>query len=133
EAFKLAGDTNSFPDQLHDLKPWQPKRIHCNGFPRGFGGRGTDSGTNTPPGLQLDIGGYNPLLGESYGEIAARSRSMHKSQGFGSVGTRGTANESFQPLAGEPATNDILDGVDTTWNRISNGAEMGKSADEIIT
>jgi len=114
EAFKLAGDTNAFPEQLGTLKPWQPKRILWNGFPRGFGGRGADSGTNTPPGLQLDIGGYNPLLGESYGEIAARSRSMHKSQGFGSVGTRGNANESFQLLAGEPASKDILDGVNTT-------------------
>ena len=132
EAFKLAGDTNAFPEQLTELKPWQPKRILWNGFPRGFGGRGTDSGTNTPPGLQLDIGGYNPLLGESYGEIAAISRSMHKTQGFGSVGTRGTANESFQLLDGEPATNDILDGVDTTWNRIPDGAEIGKSVDEII-
>jgi hypothetical protein len=114
------------------LKPWQPKRILWNGFPRGFGGRAADSGTNTPPGLQLDIGGYNPLLGESYGEIAARSRSMHKSQGFGSVGTRGNANESFQLLAGEPATKDILDGVDTTWNRVPDGAEVGKLADEVI-
>ena len=52
EAFKLAGDTNAFPDQLRELQPWQPKRILWNGFPRGFGGRGTDSGTNTPPGLQ---------------------------------------------------------------------------------
>ena len=132
EAFKLAGDTNAFPDQLQDLKPWQPKRILWNGFPRGFGGRGADSGTNTPPGLQLDIGGYNPLLGESYGEIAARSRSMHKSQGFGSVGTRGNANESFQLLDGASATNDILDGVDTTWNRVPNGANIGALADDVI-
>jgi hypothetical protein len=132
EAFKLAGDTNAFPDQLHDLKPWQAKRILWNGFPRGFGGRGADSGTNTPPGLQLDIGGYNPILGESYGEIAAKSRSMHKSQGFGSVGTRGNASESFQLLAGAPATNDILDGVDTTWSRVPNGAEIGKLTDEVI-
>jgi LmbE family N-acetylglucosaminyl deacetylase len=132
EAFKLAGDRNAFPDQLHDLTPWQPKRILWNGFPRGFGGRGTDSGTNTPPGLQLDIGGYNPLLGESYGEIAARSRSMHKTQGFGSVGTRGAANETFQLLDGAPATKDILDGVDTTWNHVLNGAQIGALADEVI-
>ncbi len=30
EAFKLAGDTNAFPDQLRDLAPWQPKRILWN-------------------------------------------------------------------------------------------------------
>jgi LmbE family N-acetylglucosaminyl deacetylase len=130
EAFKLAGDTNAFPEQLGELKPWQPKRILWNGFPRGFG-RGADSGTNTP-GLQVDIGGYNPLLGESYGEIAARSRSMHKTQGFGSVGTRGTANETFQLLDGEPATEDILDGVDTTWNRIPGTENIGLTIEMLI-
>jgi LmbE family N-acetylglucosaminyl deacetylase len=130
EAFKLAGDTNAFPEQLGELKPWQPKRILWNGFPRGFG-RGADSGTNTP-GLQIDIGGYNPLLGESYGETAARSRSMHKTQGFGSVGTRGTANETFQLLDGEPVTKDILDGVDTTWGRVPGGVEIGRLTDEVI-
>jgi len=30
EAFKLAGDTNAFPDQLRELAPWQPKRILWN-------------------------------------------------------------------------------------------------------
>jgi len=130
EAFKLAGDTNAFPDQLGALKPWQPKRILWNGFPRGFG-RGADGETNTP-GLQIDVGGYNPVLGESYGEIAARSRSMHKTQGFGSVGTRGTAYEAFQLLGGEPATNDILDGVDTTWGRVPGGAEIGRLADKVL-
>ena len=130
EAFKLAGDTNAFPEQLGELKPWQPKRILWNGFPRGFRGGGSDE-TNAPD-LQIDIGGYNPLLGESYGEIAARSRSMHKTQGFGSVGTRGTANETFQLLDGEPATKDILDGVDTTWGRVPGGAEIGRLADEAI-
>jgi hypothetical protein len=130
EAFKLAGDTNAFPEQLSQLKPWQPKRILWNGFPRGFG-RGADSVTNAP-GLQIDIGGYNPVLGESYGEIAARSRSMHKTQGFGSVGTRGTASETFQLLDGEPVTKDILDGVDTTWGRVPGGAEIGRLADEVI-
>jgi len=57
---------------------------------------------------------------------------MHKSQGFGSVGTRGNANESFQLLDGEPATKDILDGVDSTWKRVPNGAEIGALADDAI-
>ena len=46
---------------------------------------------------------------------------MHKSQGFGNfVGGpgRGTARaEAFQLLDGEPATHDIMDGIDTSWNR----------------
>jgi LmbE family N-acetylglucosaminyl deacetylase len=126
EAFKLAGDPKAFPDQLETLKPWQPKRILWNnGFgPSSLGGSVTR--------LKLDDGGYNPLLGESFGEIAAQSRSMHKSQGMGTVGRRGAASESFQLLDGLPATADIMDGVDTTWNRVPGGAEIGPLTDDIV-
>ena len=74
----------------------------------------------------MDTGGYNPWLGKSYTEIAGESRSQHKSQGFGSAGRRGTQIESFDVMAGDPATADIFDGVDVTWNRIPGGAAVGK-------
>ncbi|HSY19679.1 MAG TPA: PIG-L family deacetylase [Candidatus Acidoferrales bacterium] len=121
EAFKLAGDPKAFPEQLTELQPWQPKRIFVNG--RGEAG-----------GLQMDISGNDPVSGESFGAIAGRSRSMHKSQGFGNFagGGGGGRPESFNLLAGEPATNDILDGVDTTWTRVPGGADIGKQADDII-
>jgi hypothetical protein len=35
-------------------------------------------------------------------------------------------------LDGDPATNDIMDGIDTTWSRVPGGAEIGRQADEII-
>ena len=74
------------------------------------------------------------MTGESFGTIAGRSRAMHKTQGFGNFGGGGGGprTDSFQLLAGEPATKDILDGVDTTWSRVPGGAEIGKLADEII-
>src|SRR5436190_6863028 len=50
EAFKLAGDTNAFPDQLKTLGPWQPKRILTNG-------RGGDGA------LRMEIGGNDPVSG----------------------------------------------------------------------
>ena len=129
EAFKLAGDPNAFPDQLTYLKPWQPKRLLQNVR---FGGN--RSGENSA-GLRIESGGTDPVLGISYGEIAGRSRAMHKSQGFGNFGGGGGSGpqyQSFQFLDGEPATNDIMDGIDTTWNRVAGGAEIGKQADEII-
>ena len=49
--------------------------------------------------MKLDVGGYNPLLGESYGEMAADSRSMHKSQGFGVARSRAPIVEYFKLLA----------------------------------
>jgi LmbE family N-acetylglucosaminyl deacetylase len=133
EAFSLAGDTNVFPDQLGELKPWQPRRILLNGFTGGFG-RGNEPATNSP-GLRIDVSGKDAVTGETFSEIAAHSRSMHQTQGFANFagfGGRGTRPESFQLLGGEPATNDILDGVDTTWGRVPGGAEIGPLADEII-
>ncbi len=130
EAFKLAGDPKAFADQLTYLKPWQPKRLLQNVR---FGGNrgGENSGT-----LRIESGGTDPVLGMSYGEIAGRSRAMHKSQGFGNFGGGGGGSgpqyQSFQVLDGESATNDIMDGIDTTWNRVPDGAEIGKQADEII-
>ena len=129
EAFKLAGDTNAFPDQLRELAPWQPKRILWNagGFQRG--GTGTNS-------IRMEISGNDPVSGESFAEVAARSRAMHKTQGFdnfrGFGGGGGPRTESFQTLDGEIATNDILDGVDATWSRVPGGADIGKLADEVI-
>ena len=133
EAFKLAGDPKAFPEQLREFKPWQPKRILLNSW-RGFG-RGGNAETNAAE-LRIDVDGNDPVSGESFGDIAARSRSMHKTQGFDNFsgfGGGGPRSESFQLLAGEPATNDILDGVDTTWNRVPGGAEIGRLTEEVIT
>ncbi len=74
----------------------------------------------------LDVGGYNPLLGVSYGEMAAQGRSMHKSQGFGVAPSRGVALEYFRVLAGEAAPHSIFDGIDLTWARVPGGKKIGE-------
>jgi len=129
EAFKLAGDTNAFPDQLRDLASWQPKRILLNAGGPQRGGTGTNA-------IRMEITGNDPVSGESFAEVAARSRAMHKTQGFdnfrGFGGGSGPRTESFQTLDGETATNDIMDGVDATWNRVPGGADIGKLADDVI-
>jgi LmbE family N-acetylglucosaminyl deacetylase len=125
EAFKLAGDPRAFPEQLGELTTWQPKRILWNG-------RGGETNAGV---LRMEISGNDPVLGISFGELAGRSRAMHKTQGFDNFrggGGGGTRTETFQLLAGESATNDILDGMDTTWSRVPGGAKIGKLADEII-
>jgi LmbE family N-acetylglucosaminyl deacetylase len=136
EAFKLAGDPTAFPDQLTDLKVWQPKRIFSNGF--GIGLRGGGGGPTTRPQaevVRMNVSGTDPVTGMSFGELAARSRSMHKSQGFGNfVGGPGRGPgrvEAFQLLDGEPATHDIMDGIDTSWNRFSLSG-IGTSAEDLI-
>ncbi|HOB33648.1 MAG TPA: LmbE family protein, partial [Verrucomicrobiota bacterium] len=108
----------AFPDQLKTLKPWQPKRVLQNG-----GG-----------GLQIRVDGKDPVTGQTFAEIAGRSRAMHKTQGFGNFGGRGGAgprSESFTLLDGEPASEDIMDGVDTSWARVG-AAEIGRMTDEVL-
>ncbi|MCR5886925.1 PIG-L family deacetylase [Hymenobacter sp. J193] len=127
EAFSAAADPKRFPEQLKFVQPWQARRLVWN-----TGSFFVKPGENMDGYLKLDAGGYNPLLGQSYGEIAARSRSQHKSQGFGSAATRGEALEYFQLLKGEPAKTDLFEGVDMTWNRVPGGAVVGKLIDEVI-
>jgi LmbE family N-acetylglucosaminyl deacetylase len=132
EAFKLAGDPRAFPEQLGELTPWQPLRIVHN-----VGVSGTGAAVSLGEGagvVKMDVGGTDPTLGESFASIAARSRAMHKTQGFdiGDGAVAGGSIESFLPLAGESATHDILDGVDTTWNRVPGGAEIGRLTEEAI-
>jgi len=130
EAFKLAGDPKAFPEQLGELRPWQPKRILINA---GNFGRNAETENNTA--VHLEVGGTDPVLGESFTDIATQSRAMHKTQGFDNFrgfGGRGARAESFQRLAGELATNDILDGVDATWGRFAGGAPIAEMADQIV-
>jgi LmbE family N-acetylglucosaminyl deacetylase len=132
EAFKLAGDSNAFPEHLRDLKPWQPRRILLNAW-RGFG-RNAEPSTNAGA-LQIKVSGDDPVSGVTFDALAARSRSMHKTQGFGNFagfGGDGPRFESFQLLDGDPATNDILDGVDATWRRVPGGADIDRLSGEII-
>jgi LmbE family N-acetylglucosaminyl deacetylase len=106
EAFVAAADPKRFPEQLKFVKPWQAKRILWNTF--NFGG----NNTTAPDQLKVDVGLYNPLLGRSYGEIAAMSRTNHKSQGFGSALQRGESFEFFVNVAGDPAKTSLFDGID---------------------
>jgi len=123
EAFKAAGDPSRFPEQLGALTPWQPKRLLWNVFR--FGG---DAPRKEVPGqVTANLGAYNALLGRSYTEIAALSRSMHKSQGFGSAERRGTWLNDFKNVAGTPAEKDLFEGVDLTWGRFGErGREIGR-------
>lgn len=120
EAFAAAADPNRFPEQLKYVKPWQAKRILWNTF--NFGG----TNTQREDQLKIDVGGYNPLLGKSYGEIAAESRSQHKSQGFGVPGSRGEALEYFATTGGATPKSELMEGVDISWNKIKGGAAISK-------
>lgn len=126
EAFQLAGDPNRFPEQLKYVSVWQPKRILWNTF--NFGG----TNTTAPDQLKIDVGGYNTLLGISYGEMAAASRSQHKSQGFGVPATRGESVEYFKTTGGTVPAKELMEGVDVNWSRLDGAASITPQIDHLI-
>lgn len=134
EAFELAGDPNAFPEQLKEgLEVWKPRRLFFNGstwWKKDL----ADIAKTDPDWFSVDVGGYDPLLGLSYTEIAGRSRSMHKSQGFGAAETRGEQLEYLKLIKGDrPKTKDIFHGIDMTWGRVKGGKEVKARLDDIIS
>ena len=114
EAYTAAADPNMFPEQFkYGVQPWKAKRILWNTF-----NFGTVNTTNDNQ-LKIEVGGYNPTIGKSYGEIGAEARTMHKSQGEGRPRRRGSYFEFFQHLNGDTAKMDIMDGVVTNWSRLN--------------
>ncbi len=127
EAFKLAADPTAFPEQLAHVEVWQPLRIVTNT------GRwwNSDISADEPGVVSEDVGTYIPVLGRSIGELAALSRSQHRSQGFGSTGVRGALPEYFEHLEGDEAQESLFDGVSADWSRVEGGARVQKAVDEV--
>ena len=131
EAFAAAADPNRFPEQLAFVKPWQAKRLVWNTSPFFFSNRNIPF---DPTGLTvLEAGGYNPLLGKAYTEIAAASISMHKSQGVGGLPRRGARKEYFKPLKGQPMTTGLFEGIETNWSRVANSESVATEIRQIIS
>jgi len=127
EAFIAAADPNRFPEQFkYGVKPWQAKRILWNTF--NFGSNNTTSEDQ----LKIDIGGYNSLIGKSYGEMGADARTMHKSQGEGRPRRRGQSFEYFTTTGGEAAKSDLMDGIVTDWKRLEGGLAIQSIISTII-
>lgn len=133
EAFKKTADKNAYPNQLQYVKTWQPKRQFFNTSWWFYGGRENFEKADKKNLLEFDMGSYYPTLGLSNTEIASLSRSQHKSQGFGSTGTRGSSKEYIELINGDlpKDKNNIFDGIDTSWNRVDGGNEIGKILSQV--
>ena len=133
EAFKLAGDPKRFPEQLKLVSPWQPKRLLWNSW-AAFRAEVRREPLDVAGLIPLEVGGYQPLLGRSFPEIAAASRSMHKSQGFGVEVRRGERKEYFQFLDGEsiPEGKGIFAGIDSTWARVPKSDGVADQINRIL-
>ena len=121
EAYKAAADPKMFPEQLKKgVDVWQAKRLLWNTFR--FPGS-TGNSTISDSQFKINIGDYLPFLGQSTGELAAYSRSQHKSQGFGFAVDRGRSTEYFATLGGEAPKEFLWDGVDASWNRVNSNID----------
>lgn len=115
EAYDASGDTVRFPVSAYG-SPWTVSKFYRRV-------RSTEDGVPT----RINVGEFDPLSGRSYAEIAADSRSQHKSQGFGvlqqkgaiidQIGLEGSRVSDIRNPAGEKS---IFDGIDTTWTRLKS-------------
>lgn len=89
EAFQKAGDPTCFPDQIEEgLRPWRPLRLFQS---HGPGMEGREPGGD----VQIDLGGFDPLLGETYAEFGAQARSLHRTQGMNVLPQPGPMSTSY--------------------------------------
>ena len=96
EAYDIASDTVRFPVRNFG-RPWTPLKFYR-----------TARFSPAAATLRINVGEFNSDLGESYAEIAAESRSQHKSQGFGMLRRKGvvwnylTREHTRGPAASDP-------------------------------
>jgi LmbE family N-acetylglucosaminyl deacetylase len=128
EAIPLAADPAYQPGQVKYWGVWTVKRLYTN-----TGRWWNPSASESTPGVvTLNVGAYNPLLGKSYTELAAESRSQHKSQGFGVPNRRGDLPEYFEFRMGERADKDLWEGVDAGWGRVPRGEAVSAQVDALL-
>ena len=127
DAFDKVGDKNQFPEQLKYTKTWQPKRLFFNTSSWFYRGKEDEFKKATKDFSKFDIGIYYPLKGLSNNELASMASSQHLCQGFGRLTTRGEQTEYAEFLKGEKPKDkkDVFSGINTTWNRIKKGGEIG--------
>ena len=135
EAFDCSNDKSVFPEQLKQTGLWQPQRQFFNTSWWFYGSQEKFDKADKTNLLSIDTGVYFPSKGLSNSEIAALSRSSHKSQGFGSTGSRGEAVEYLELIKGDlpKDKSNIFYGIDTSWHRVKGGDAIGQVLSKVET
>jgi LmbE family N-acetylglucosaminyl deacetylase len=128
EAFSKAADPAVFPEQLKFTQPWQAKRIFWNAYNWG----GQYEPEEGKVFHRFMVGEFNPLLGTTYSQIAADSRTMHKSQGFGSTSQIGQGNDFIEMVKGESFDQTPFDGIGSRWGQLKNGKDIIEAIQKAI-
>jgi len=84
EANNKADNPNLFSNQLNTVKPWKAKRIFYNTSWRAYRSKENFEKIDKSHMISISTNLFDPISGINNSIIAAKSRSEHKSQGFGS-------------------------------------------------
>lgn len=132
-AFELASNPNAYPEQLENVSLWQPKRQFYNTSWWAYGSREKFEQADKSNMITIESNPIDFLLGRTNAEVAAKSRSQHKSQGFGSSPSLGSQEEYLELINGAALTNnDPFSGIDTQWSRVASGATIGKMIGQVL-
>jgi len=115
QAYDMAADTARFPVKTFGA-PWTPLKFYR-----------LARFSPLDRTLAINVGEYDPYLGLSYQEIAADSRSQHKSQGEGTLRRKGVVldflsrEDSRVPAPPANEEKSIFAGLDTTKFLVQDG------------
>ena len=150
EAFTAAADPTAFPDQIKEgLLPWAPLKVYARApFARVTAQGIFDYATNQwapvrfrnytnntyidgipQTNVEIPTGTYNPILGESYLQLAREGLNLQKSQNGGTAIPLPRATSSaYHRYASRVPTTDheqtFFDGIDTTLPGIATYAPI---------
>ena len=120
--------------EAYDLVKVKPSRVFFNTSWWFYGSQEKFDKADKSNLYAINANVYFPIIGKSNFEIAALSRSQHKCQGFGTTGTRGNETEYLEILKGKlPSSDNIFEGIDTSWNRVQGGAQIGAILNAVET
>ncbi|HEV2846426.1 MAG TPA: PIG-L family deacetylase, partial [Thermoanaerobaculia bacterium] len=127
-AFPLAGDPKAVPQLAEEgLSPWTPQALYRSTF--------FDRNATT---LTMSTGGVDPLSGRSIFQLAAASRSQHRSQDMGQIQRLGPQEARAGWVEGGAGKEgkDLFAGIDTRLAAIAStigDAGRRKSVEEHLT
>ena len=119
-AFELASDDSRFPEQIEEgLRAWRSSRLFQA---PGVGWAWGDGRSGPGHAAAIEVGDYDPLLGESYAEFGARARSSHRCQGMNILPEPGSRTAYYRLVKGNTELKDgtgFFGGLDISWGRVA--------------
>ena len=116
DVFRLAGDPSAFAElEREGLEVWRPAALYRRAW---WGEEAT---------VRFVLDRLDPITGRSHGQLAAASRSLHRSQDMGRVQRIGEVSGGLVWLAGGSGASAIgvFDGIDTRLAAIAASIEDG--------